>query len=86
MTELWYQNPEILLNNLDQFIPNNKLSKVGNLNSIARFSIYLAIILLILKQDNKWLIIPLLLLFISCLCYITIFYKNNFYTICREYF
>ena len=76
MTELWYQNPEILLNNLDQFIPNNKLSKVENLNSIARFSIYLAIILLILKQDNKWLIISLLLLFISY--YLSLPTKLNF--------
>jgi hypothetical protein len=65
MTEIWYENPEILLNNLDQFIPNNKLSKINNINSIARFAIYLSIIILILKQDNRWLLIPILLLAIS---------------------
>ena len=65
MTDIWYQNPKILLNDINQFIPNNKLSKINNINSIARFAIYLSIILLILKQDNRWLLIPILLLFIS---------------------
>lgn len=74
MTEVWYQNPEVLLNNLDEFIPNNKLLKPKNINSIARFAIYLSIILILLKQDNRWLLIPLLLLFISY--YLNI--NNNF--------
>jgi len=65
MAEVWYQNPEVLLNNLDEFIPNNKLSKSQNVNSIARFAIYLSIILLLLKQDSRWLLISILLLFIS---------------------
>jgi hypothetical protein len=49
MTQVWYQNPEILLNNFDEFIPNKKLSKPENVNSIARFAIYFSIIILILK-------------------------------------
>ena len=65
MTKVWYQNPEILLNDLDEFIPNKKLSKLKNINSIARFAIYLSLIILILKQNTKWLLISLLLLFIS---------------------
>ena len=44
MIKLWYQNPEILLNNLDQFIPNKKLSKSENINSIARLAIYFSIL------------------------------------------
>jgi hypothetical protein len=65
MTDVWYENPEILLNNLNQFIPNKKLSKIENINSIARLAIYLAIILSLFKIDNRILIFPLLILFIS---------------------
>jgi hypothetical protein len=65
MSEVWYENPEILLNNLQQFIPNKKLSKIDNINSIARFAIYLAIFILLLKFNNIFLILPLLILFIS---------------------
>jgi len=65
MTEVWYENPENLLNNLDNFIPNKKLSKIDNINSIARFAIYLGLIFLLLKLDNRLLLIPLLILFLS---------------------
>jgi hypothetical protein len=65
MTEVWYENPEVLLNNLNEFIPSYKLKKLNNINSIARFAIYLSIILLLLKLDRRWLLIPLLILFIS---------------------
>jgi hypothetical protein len=75
MTKIWYQNPEILLNNLDQFYPTRKLSKTTNINSIARFAIYLALIIIILKQNNIWLLIPIIILFASY--YLNI--NNNFF-------
>lgn len=65
MTEIWYKNPEILFKNLDQFIPNKKLSKEQNINSIVRFAIYFSIIILILNQNIKWLLLSLLLLITS---------------------
>jgi hypothetical protein len=65
MTEVWYENPENLLNNLNNFIPNKKLSKIDNINSIARFAIYLGLIFSLLKLDNRWLLLPLLILFLS---------------------
>ena len=65
MTKIWYQTPEILFKNLDQFLPNKKLSKVENINSIVRFAIYFSIIILLLKQNIKWLLLSLLLLIIS---------------------
>lgn len=65
MIDVWYENPKILLNNLNQFIPNNKLTKIENINSMARFAIYLAILLSLLKLDNRIMLIPLLILFIS---------------------
>jgi hypothetical protein len=65
MTEVWYENPENLLNNLNNFIPNKKLSKIDNINSIARFAIYLGLIFSLLKLDNRWLLLPILILFLS---------------------
>lgn len=65
MTDVWYENPEILLNNLNHFIPNNKLTKIENINSIARFAIYLGVILSLFKLDNRIMLIPLIILFIS---------------------
>jgi len=65
MTKIWYQTPEILFKNLDQFVPNKKLSKVENINSIVRFAIYFSIIILLLKQNIKWLLLSLSLLIIS---------------------
>ena len=65
MVKIWYKYPEILLKDLNEFIPNNNLSKSNNINAIARFAIYFSFIILILKQDIRWLIISLILLFIS---------------------
>lgn len=65
MTDVWYENPEIILNNLNQFIPNTKLSKIENINSIARFAIYLGVILSLFKLDNRIMLIPVIILFIS---------------------
>ena len=61
MTELWYNNIKILLTNLDKFFLNKKQSKIENVNSIARFAIYLGILILILNQDIKWLSLSLIL-------------------------
>jgi hypothetical protein len=74
MINIWYQNPEILLNDLNEFIPNKKLSKPKNINSIARFAIYFSIIILILRLDLKWLLLSIIVLFISYYLSIT----NNF--------
>jgi len=77
MVEIWYQYPEILLNNLNEFIPNNSLSKSNNINAIARFAIYFSLLILIFKQDIKWLLISLLLLFISYYLNISNYFFNK---------
>lgn len=65
MTKVWYQNPKVLLDNLNEFIPNKKLSKTKNINTIARFTIYFSILIIIFKLDLRWLIISICLLFLS---------------------
>lgn len=78
MTELWYNNIKILLTNLDKFFLNKKQSKIENVNSIARFAIYLGILILILNQDIKWLSLSLILLFISYYLSITKNFLDNY--------
>lgn len=65
MSELWYNNPLILLNDLYQFFPNNDLNKEQKINAIARFAIFYSILILIFKQDMKWLSVSIVLLIIS---------------------
>lgn len=65
MSELWYNNPLILLNDWSQFFPNNDLNKKQKINAIARFAIFYSILILIFNQDKKWLSISIVLLIIS---------------------
>lgn len=65
MTDLWYHNPKILLKNIDQFFPNKNLNRLEKINSLARFAIYYAILLVLLGQDTKWLSISVVILIIS---------------------
>ena len=65
MTELWYHNPKILLENVDQFFPNKNLNRIEKINSLARFSLYYSILLIVLKQDTKWLSVSIIILLIS---------------------
>ena len=65
MTDLWYENPNILFDNLDQFFPNNDLSRNQKINSMARFALYYSMILIIFNQDTKWLSVSFIILFIS---------------------
>jgi hypothetical protein len=67
VTELWYNNPTVLLNNLDQFFPMDKLTHIEKINSLARFAIYYSILIWILNKDSKWYYIPVGILLISYL-------------------
>jgi hypothetical protein len=70
MSNLWYNNPKILLENWHEFFPHNDLSKEQKINSIARFALYYSILVLLFKQDTKWLSVSVVLLIISyCLGY-----------------
>ena len=65
MTDLWYNNPSILLKNMDQFFPNKDLSRPETINAIARFSIYYSILIMIFNDDMKWLSVSVIILLIS---------------------
>ena len=69
----WLDNIAILFqtNRLNEFIPNNEMAYKEKLNAIVRFSIYLSIILFLLKDNYLVFYIPI---FISVFTY---YLKNN---------
>lgn len=83
MSALWYNNPKILLDDWHQFFPNNNLSRDQKINAIARFAIFYSLLVLIFKQDTKWLSISVVLLIISyCLGYYETFEQDNKNSLC----
>lgn len=65
MTELWYHNPNVLLNELDQFLPDKKFNKIQKINALARFAIFFGVIIILLQQKTEWLVISITILLIS---------------------
>ena len=65
MTNLWFNDPSILLQDMTDFFPTNNLTRTEKVNSIARLAIYYAIIIAVFKQDNKWYTVSVVLLIIS---------------------
>ena len=83
MNTLWYNNPKILLNDLHQFFPNNSLNREQKINAIVRFAIYYSILVIIFKQDFKWLSVSIILISISyCLSYYENFEQINKLSTC----
>lgn len=69
--EFWGNDPKILVSSqrMTEFIPVAKMSYAEKLNSIVRFSIYLAILLYVYYQNYLVLYIPLLTMTITYLLY-----------------
>lgn len=65
MTELWYNNPKVLLDKPEDFFPSKNLNRIQKINSLARFSIYYSILILILNHNSKWLSIGIIIMLIS---------------------
>jgi hypothetical protein len=65
MSNLWYNNPQILLDDWREFIPSNDLDNIEKINAIARFAIYYSILIFVFKQDSKWFSVSIVLLIIS---------------------
>jgi len=65
MSNLWYNNPQILLDDWTEFIPTNDLDNIEKINAIARFAIYYSVLIFVFKQDSKWFSVSIVLLIIS---------------------
>ena len=65
MTELWYKNPKVLLDNMNQFFPSKTLNRIEKINSLARFAIYYFILINMFSDDKSWGSISIIILLIS---------------------
>jgi len=65
MSNYWYINPLILIQNLNEFYPKNNFDKVHKINSIARLGIYYGIIIIVLGLDSKYLSLSIFILGLS---------------------
>lgn len=65
MVELWFNNPKILLTNLQEFFPDKHLEYNNKINSLIRFSIYYTILIIIFNYNIKYLYLSLFLIIIS---------------------
>jgi len=73
--KFWTQNFSILFknNNWLKFIPTNKMNNIEKLNSMARYFLYLGVILYFFKNDKKYLILGLM-----GMVFTIYLYKNNY--------
>jgi hypothetical protein len=65
MTEVWYENPKILLDDLDQFFPLKTQNSTQKINSLARLAIYFFLIIYLFNFNNKWLSLSIVIIIIS---------------------
>jgi hypothetical protein len=72
MDTFWIYKPKIIFEDYYEIIPNNKMSRTKQLNTITRFIIYLIILTLIFDSNSV-----LILLCITALIMIIIFYFIN---------
>ena len=49
MTNLWYNNPAILFQDMNEFFPTNDLDRIQKINAIARLAIYYLILVTVLN-------------------------------------
>ena len=67
MSDYWFINPFILFKNIDEIIPSNNQNRIQNSNAIARFSLFLALLIWIGDFNKSWLGLVIFLLLISWL-------------------
>lgn len=65
MSDLWYNNPSILFQDLAEFFPTNNLTNIEKVNAIARLAIYYFILITVFNFSTKWYSVSLVLLLIS---------------------
>ena len=67
----WMSDLSVLFKN-DQyirFIPTKEMSRVEQLNAIARFGIYLFILFMLMDRKDEWLYIPLIIIIMDIILY-----------------
>ena len=69
--KFWLNNPKILLDSrrISEFYPSDKMSSVEQLNAVVRFSLYLSLLLMLLKLNVNYVFILLFSLLATYIIY-----------------
>ena len=65
MTNLWFNNPKILFQDLNEFFPDKDLHYNNKINSLVRFAIYYTFLLILFNCNLNYLYISLFLILFS---------------------
>jgi hypothetical protein len=69
MSEYWLNQPSVLIKDYIRFFPTGKMSRIEQLNSLARFSFYYIIVLALFKKPQSYYMIPIVLLILNIVFY-----------------
>ncbi len=65
MTELWYNNMNVILEDCMEVFPNNNLNHNQKINAIFRMALILIIFILVFKVNQKYMAFPIVLIIVS---------------------
>ena len=65
----WIEDPKILYNNYQDFIPKKNMTRIEQLNAITRLLIYIVIILIIFGFSHDLCTIPIILIIFVVILY-----------------
>jgi hypothetical protein len=70
--KFWFEQPSFIFdpNRLSEFFPNEKMNYNEKLNAILRFSIYLSILLMLIKNSYLYIYICIVVAFLTYLLYV----------------
>ena len=66
---IWFQNYRVLLKYPNEFFPDVKMSTERRLNALVRASLYIGVLMTVLKRDTLYLYIPILMGVVSFFIY-----------------
>lgn len=68
--KFWLDNPSILYKEYTKFVPTLEMTRAEQVNAITRFFIYLFIIMLLFRRNDRWLLLPVAGIFVITLLYL----------------
>ncbi len=71
MSEIWYNNPKILLENFLEVLPINNISRGRKINSLARLAIYILLLIVIFRKRTEMFGVLIVLIIVSVFLGIT---------------
>ena len=77
---IWFDNPAVLIEKWDNFVPRKGMTTAETLNALMRFALYFFLIMIILKASPRAVFAPLLVGLATVIIYKNIRGKDEFLT------